>query len=60
MLEMATLETRIFKIFWGSMTQTPPRKLAPTALVVPTSPHPLKDPGYFSITVANQKITQNK
>ena len=40
MLEMAILETHIFKTFWGSMPPDPPRKLAPLALVVP--PPPLK------------------
>ena len=40
MLEMAILEPHIFKTFWGNMPQDPPRKLAPSALVV--SPPPLK------------------
>ena len=33
MLEMAILETQIFKNFCGSMPPDPPRKLAPSALV---------------------------
>ena len=40
MLEMAILETHIFKTFWGSMPPDPPRKLAPLTLIVP--PPPLK------------------
>ena len=36
MLKMAVLETQTFKIFWGSMPPDPPKKLAPTALAVPS------------------------
>ena len=38
MLEMAILETHIFKTFWGNMPPDPPRKLAPLALIVPPPP----------------------
>ena len=51
-LEMAILQTQNFKDFWGSMPPDSPRKLAPTALVLPSPfeslgfapvpPHPLK------------------
>ena len=44
MLEMAILETHIFKTFWGSMPPDPPRKLALSALVLPTSPLKVLDP----------------
>ena len=33
MLEMAILETQIFKIFWRGMLPDPPRKLASSALL---------------------------
>ena len=36
MLEMAVLETQIFKIFWGSIPPDTPKKLAPTALAAPS------------------------
>ena len=47
MLEMAILETQIFKNFWGSMHPDPPRKLAPSALV---SAPPFANPGSASVT----------
>ena len=34
LLQMAILETQIFKNFWGSMPPNPPRKLTSSALVV--------------------------
>ena len=34
MMEMANLETQIFKNFWGSMLTDPPRKLMPLVLMV--------------------------
>ena len=40
MLEMAILETQIFKNFWGSMLPDPLRKLAPSALVSAPPPPP--------------------
>ena len=45
MLEMAILETQIFKIFWGGgMPPDPPRKLAPLALVgAPPPPPPFEN-----------------
>ena len=41
MLEMATLETQIFKNFWWSMPPDSPRKLAPSALELVGAPPPL-------------------
>ena len=52
MLEMAILEPHIFKTFWGNMPQDPPRKLAPSALVV--SPPPLKVLDPLEISHAQQ------
>ena len=45
MLEMAILETQIFKIFIGDMPPDPPRKLAPSALVDAPPPSPFENPG---------------
>ena len=44
MLEMALLETQIFKNLWGGghAPRPPPRQLAPLVLVVPSS---LESPG---------------
>ena len=36
MLEMAILETQIFKTFWGSIPPDPPRKLGPRARCYPS------------------------
>ena len=51
-LEMAILETHIFKTFWESMPPDLPRKLAPSALVLP--PPPLKVLDLLEITHAQQ------
>ena len=48
MLEMAILETQIFKNFCGSMPPDPPRKLAPSALVAALPPPPFANPGTAS------------
>ena len=44
MLEMAILETHIFKNFWGGHAPDPPIKLVPLALIVPPPPLKVLDP----------------
>ena len=44
MLEMAIIETQIFKNFWGSISPDLPRKLAPSAFVVTPSLLKVLDP----------------
>ena len=44
MLEMAILETHIFKTFGGCMPPDPSRKLAPLVPVVPSPPLKVLDP----------------
>ena len=47
MLEMAILETQIFKILWGSMPPDTPRKLAPSSF--DGTPTPFQNPGYAPV-----------
>ena len=44
MLEMAIIETQIFKNFWGSISPDLPRKLAPSAFAVTPSLLKVLDP----------------
>ena len=50
MLEMAILETHIFKTFWGEYAPRLPRKLVPLALIVPPPPLKVLDPLEISHT----------